>query len=285
MRMINPMLAKVMPDGHDLHRYIIEPKYDGIRCIAYDSQLINRSMVDVTARFPEIKQPYRGAVLDGEIVCFNAQGVPDFQMIQRRMNRQFDIVEQARLYPATFVAFDLLEQNSLNLLQTPLWRRKAYLNAMVDLTLAPAATGYSEAYVEALVASGWEGAMAKRDESLYRPGSRTLDWLKIKLRKQTVVTVHGLTPGIGHRSNLFGAMICAADGNHIGDVGTGFTDDEAADMLDIFEECRSNTPTLPFYHGPVLMWCIPVVKIRVSYIEITNAGQLRHPSFISLANI
>jgi len=285
VKLINPMLAKVAPEGYDLHRYIIEPKYDGIRCIAYGSQLINRSMIDVTDRFPEIKQPYKDAVLDGELVCFNAQGVPDFQLMQRRMNRFYDIAEQARLYPATFVVFDLLEQHGLNLLQTPLWRRKTYLGQLGDLTHAPSVVGYTASYVEALVEQGWEGAMAKRDESPYRPGSRTLDWLKIKLRKQTVVTVHGVTPGIGHRRDLFGAMIGAMDNNHIGDIGTGFTDDEASNMLDLFSECRSETPTLSGYRGPVLFWMVPVIKIRVSYIEITNAGQLRHPSFLALANV
>jgi bifunctional non-homologous end joining protein LigD len=279
------MLAKAATREFNPADYFVEPKYDGIRCIAYNNQLINRSMVNITLRFPEISQPHH-AVIDGELVCFSPAGIPDFQLIQRRMNRQFDIAEQARLYPATFVAFDLLALDNKPLINEPLWKRKRLLAALESgITVAPYLDTYSEAYVAHLVSNGWEGAMAKRAQSIYKPGSRTNEWLKIKLRKEIVIDVHGLTPGTGHRASTFGAMIGALAGNHVGDVGTGFTDDEAADMLDIFQQCQVETPTLPFYKGPVLMWLAPVIKIKVSYIEITNAGQLRHPSFVRLANI
>jgi ATP-dependent DNA ligase len=273
------MLARLGKEPPDSADWLVEPKYDGIRCISYGGKLINRSIVDVTSRFPEVHTP-PDVVLDGELVCYT-RDVPDFQKIQRRMNRQFDIEENAAKYPAHFIAFDVLEILGKPIIDQPLFKRKQLLYSC-EVETAPAVATDVLSWLHNN--PDWEGAMAKRVLSKYRPGSRTVDWLKFKSRKTRVLSVYGLTPGLGHRSSLFGSMILGIDGLHVGDVGTGFTDDEAADMLSLFAECRVEAPTLP-YKGPVLFYTVPVIKVLVSYIEITNAGQLRHPAFMGLANV
>jgi len=280
MKLYSPMLARLGKTPVEGPGWLVEPKYDGIRCISYGGRLINRSMNDITERFPEIHTP-KGVVLDGELVCYT-RNVPDFQIIQRRMNRQYDIVENAESYPATFIAFDILEIDDTSTIGLQLKERKKLLHE-IPVDHAPISPLDVTSWLHNNPA--WEGAMAKKITSRYWPGSRTVDWLKFKSRKTLTFAVYGLTPGLGHRSTLFGSMILGYNGVHVGNVGTGFTDDEAADMLSLFDECKSETPTLASYTGPVLMWCVPVIRVNVSYIEMTNAGQLRHPAFEGLANV
>ena len=47
--------------------------------------------------------------------------------------------------------------------------------------------------------SGLEGVVAKRPQSVYRPGRRTHDWLKIKATKNDEFVVVGYTRGSGRR--------------------------------------------------------------------------------------
>jgi len=53
---------------------------------------------------------------------------------------------------------------------------------------------------------GLEGIIAKRKTSIYQPGKRSTDWLKIKARPQQEFVVGGLTEGKGSRKH-FGAAI------------------------------------------------------------------------------
>lgn len=285
-----PMLAKLCKVPFDSGGYLYEPKYDGIRCIAYNGTLINRNQVDVTERFPEVSL-HTGYVLDGELVCLDAREVPSFQLIQTRMNRLYDVAQKSQTCPAKFVAFDVLEEpDGSSLVNASLAQRKTILADVFQrnprqFSIAPYVLDEGVKYAENLTALGWEGVMAKRITSLYRPGARTIDWLKFKLRKTAIAEIYGITPGLGHRSDTFGAMIIGIDGIHLGDVGTGFTDAEAEEMLEIFQEAKVNVPTIPDYKGPVAMWMAPVLECKVTYIELTNDGKLRHPAFEGLLNV
>ena len=53
---------------------------------------------------------------------------------------------------------------------------------------------------------GLEGIIAKRKTSIYQPGKRSTDWLKIKARPQQEFVVGGFTEGKGSRKH-FGAAI------------------------------------------------------------------------------
>jgi bifunctional non-homologous end joining protein LigD len=62
-----------------------------------------------------------------------------------------------------------------------------------------------------------EGIIAKRKDSIYRPGRRTSDWLKIKARLQQEFVVGGFTAPKGSRKHL-GAVVLGAYTN--GDSAT-----------------------------------------------------------------
>ena len=94
-RRFQPMLAEGGWKAFDDDGWWFEPKLDGIRCLAEmttgETKLITRTGRDVTAQYPDIHMIHElvdqvNAVLDGEIVAFDAEGRNSFEALQQRMN-------------------------------------------------------------------------------------------------------------------------------------------------------------------------------------------------------
>jgi bifunctional non-homologous end joining protein LigD len=108
--------------------WIFELKYDGFRSLAYvDSQrtrLVSRKNVEYK-RYVELARDIAAAlgghdaVLDGEIVCLDANGAPQF----------YDLLYSRG--PVCFAAFDLLSLDGEDLRPLPLLDRKRRLKAFV----------------------------------------------------------------------------------------------------------------------------------------------------------
>lgn len=289
---VSPMLAKQAKDTKPLlesKKWIIEPKYDGIRAVAYingtEYKLINRSGIDVTTRFPELTFPNIHAVVDGEIYCLQDL-VPNFQLMQTRMNRISNIKEYSESTPATFTAFDLLELDGKDLTGATLMERKGLLENL-PLNVAPTSIATTNLH-DLLLKQGWEGVMAKHVNSRYLQGRRSNLWLKIKFKHQAVVSIVGVTVGVGKRTHTFGSLVMAVGNKELhfcGNLGTGFTDEETYKLYDTLsklktETCPLNTPVLL----PILFWTQPKVKVLVEYLELSNAGMLRHPAYIGVVD-
>ena len=294
----SPMLAK-LTHAFDDPEYYYEPKYDGIRCIAYTGtksvKYVNRSGNDITERFPEIRvKTNYPVVIDGELVCLDENRVPNFQLMQTRMNRITDIAEFSAKHPATYYVFDIMAAGRWDITSLSLARRKQLIDEYVVFSDNVKVTPYVQengiALFKALSEQKWEGIMAKRIISPYIVGDRSILWQKIKAIKQDVFTVVGATFGWGKRENTFGALIVAAQANqylfHIGEVGTGFTDHDLLHLSNLLEPLKTTTP--PIDDLPrgmhVQYWVEPKVKIKVAFQELTNKNKLRHPSFQGLAN-
>jgi bifunctional non-homologous end joining protein LigD len=101
----------------------------------------------------------------------------------------------------------------------------------LERVLKPAAGIQLGSYVEAegkalfelTKEKGMEGIIAKHKDSIYRPGKRTSDWLKIKARLQQEFVVGGFTAPKGSRKHL-GAVVLGAYTNgklrHYGYAGS-----------------------------------------------------------------
>jgi bifunctional non-homologous end joining protein LigD len=132
---------------------------------------------------------------------------------------------------------------------------------------------------------GMEGIIAKRKESIYRPGKRSSDWLKIKLRPQQEFIVCGFTEGKGSRKH-FGALLLGAYRNgrlrYFGHSGTGFSEKGLADAIDrmkpFFTEKPSveNPPKIP----EKIQWVQPKLVCEVAFAEWTADEQLRQTTFL-----
>jgi DNA ligase-1 len=128
--------------------WIIEWKYDGIRAqlVRRDGRtwLWSRGEELITERFPEIAQAAArlpdGTVLDGEVLVWDADAEhpAPFARLQTRVTRKNVTPKLMAATPASFVAYDLIEQVGTDLRALPQSERRARLQV---LFADPAAVG------------------------------------------------------------------------------------------------------------------------------------------------
>ena len=119
---------------------------------------------------------------------------------------------------------------------------------------------------------GMEGIIAKRKDSLYRPGKQTSDWLKIKARLQQEFVVAGFTAPKGSRKYL-GAVVLGAYTkgklHHYGYAGSGFSEKGLKDAVErmkplFIDEC-------PFVNPPnikeKIQWVRPKLVCEVATLN------------------
>lgn len=254
--------------------------------------LVSRSGRDITAQFPEIAlKAQRDCVVDGELVVIR-EGVTSFPAIQGRVQlaRPLDIAIRSRREPATLILFDLLVAGGEAVLNSPLWERRKLLEGLVAwggrVHLSPAVPDPPALFALARQ-RGWEGIVAKRVNSPYLPGVRSPHWAKVKLTREGVFLVGGVTRGEGWRADTFGALLLGemVDGRLVyrGAVGTGFSDSELARLLARLSPLAQGE--CPFLtrpddlRSPVLFWTRPQIRVEVSYLEISQDGRLRFPAY------
>ena len=83
------------------------------------------------------------------------------------------------------MAYDILELSGEPVIAEPLWRRKELLAGVLiketsSLALSRWVQGRGTALFALAKERGLEGVVAKKRDSVYRPGTRTRDWVKIK---------------------------------------------------------------------------------------------------------
>lgn len=288
-----PMLcheAQSLDAYYDNADWVASPKYDGCRAILYvcdgEIKIFNRPGIDITDRFPDITNSMflrhltvsGNSVVDGEIVCHDDYGVPDFQAIQTRINRKVAVYEAAKIHPASFRPFDILESNGRVLIDLPLQERLLILdyrfgrfNAVVphNKDIKGAALAYAD----------WEGLVLKNIHSTYTPGKRSHNWLKYKFKKRAIVNIVGFTEGYGKREGLFGALVVQVPGSTVEHrVGTGFSDDDLKEINNLTKD-NAVIHRIGSYKW---IWKGSQVQCEVEYLELTSMGIMRQPSFIRL---
>ena len=297
------MLATPIDKPFSQEGWIFELKYDGIRAmvsVAGDGiRITGRRGGDETSRYPEARAirvgiRARQAVVDGELVVLDADGRPSFERLQQRINvvRAPDVLRVATEHPVTFVAFDLLRLEDRDLLSTELRiRKKTLRETIVDsphILFAEHVERDGIALFEEARTSGIEGIVGKRADSVYRPGVRSPDWVKIKSWRSQSCVIVGYTAGRGRRSNQLGALILAVFDNgrlvHCGQVGTGFDDKTLRDLKErlrplVVDVCPLDT--VPKTSEPAT-WVKPELVCEVRFSEWTREGMLRHPAFRTL---
>jgi bifunctional non-homologous end joining protein LigD len=300
-----PMLAEGGWDPFSHDGWWFEPKLDGIRCLAELSTgqtiLRTRTGRDVTAQYPDLHMIHElfdqvNAVVDGEIVAFDADGRNSFEVLQRRMNltAEREIARTAKQIPVALVVFDLLWLDGRETTGLKLEERRELLELIAETDhRLQVVTHVPEAgleFTEAARGLGLEGVMAKRLGSLYVPGRRTPDWRKIKLRNSQDCVILGWTPGQGGRGASFGALLVGVidDGawRWIGQVGSGFTDRTLELLRAQLAKLVRDTPPID---DPDLArvkdatFVEPQLVCEVEYLEITKGtNKMRAPSFKGL---
>lgn len=196
---VTPMAAQVvkaLPDGPE---WWYELKLDGYRALIIKDgskvQVRSRNDKDLARMYPSLviaakKLLAEQAIIDGEVIALDDNGRPSFQALQHRTSHPN--------HPIVFYAFDLLHLNGENLMSSPLLERRAPLEGvLVDsgLLLSEELRGSAADVVQSVQALGLEGVVAKRRDSIYVPGERSNDWVKLKLELQQEFVIGGYRPG------------------------------------------------------------------------------------------
>jgi bifunctional non-homologous end joining protein LigD len=284
------MLASLTDAPFHRPGWVYEEKYDGIRVLAEkdgrEVRLLSRNLRDRTADFGDIVAaivalPAPTLVLDGEVVVFEASRVSRFQLLQRR--------DDGAATPV-YALFDCLFARGQDLRGRPLTERRRVLEAEVSakppLQLARRLADDGLKAFETARQLGLEGLVAKRLASVYRPGTRSPDWLKVKVRNEDEFVIGGFTRPEGSRQH-FGALLVGAweQGKlrYAGKVGTGFTGSTLTDLMKQFGPLvRQASPFHDLSRERNVTWLEPRLVAQVGYTELTDDGRLRHPAFLGL---
>ncbi|MEI3612318.1 DNA ligase D [Pseudogracilibacillus sp. SO30301A] len=201
MELMQPIqTAKIIPKKD----WIYEVKYDGFRASLLWSenniQIISRNNIDLTENFPEVLAYCKKIEpvltknlpiqLDGELVVLNNAYQANFSAIQKRgrLKLKEKIAKLSIERPATFIAFDLLQQGQKDYRQTSLKERKKMLVNLfkklkekenMPLQMIKSYEDYEEVSTIVFYHKG-EGIVAKQSSSLYVRGKAHDDWLKEK---------------------------------------------------------------------------------------------------------
>lgn len=296
-----PMLATSTRTAFDSADWVFEPKWDGVRTVARidgeELRLASRRGRNVSALYPEVATlPHQlsgtNAIIDGEIVALDAKGRPSFELIQRRFTAARATPRLIASTPVDFLAFDLLWLDGESLVQRPLQERRALLERNLvpggSVQISPQIAEHGISFFEAAATRGLEGIMAKRLGSIYEPGRRSRDWLKIKATKQQDCVVIGWSSGA---AGEIGSLLCAVvdkDGlRFAGHCGTGFSRATSATLHRVLGPLEVPQPPIA---GPLrddidtkgVHWVRPEVVCAVEYMEFTSQGSMRAASFKGL---
>ncbi len=280
-----------------------EVKWDGVRLVARVREgnvvLRSRSGRDVSAGFPEfaaLAHIADNAVFDGEAVAW-VDGVPVFSKVVDRVHigasaqGRAMAAQVATERPATYVTFDLLELDGLDLRDLPLRQRREVLESLwSDGPSRMLSQAYDDgaALFVATKEQGLEGVVSKRRDSVYAEGRRSTDWLKFPHRSTSSVVVGGWRPEVG--GSRLGAVLVGsphpgtggADLVYRGRVGSGLAGRLGAQLAELI--AATDTADCPF-SGDVPQvdrrgteWIAPRIVIDVAALGNTGSGRLRQPS-------
>jgi DNA ligase D len=291
------MPATAPPDGAagSQEVWLHEIKFDGYRTLAHLSggevRLITRGGLDWTRRYGDLPEafrrlPCREAVIDGEIVVLDDEGISRFALLQEALSAGAG----NRL---VFYAFDLLHLDGWNLAAVPLEKRKALLKQVLAAQLSSRSAiqlsdhviGDGRAFYQQASELGLEGVISKRASAPYQSG-RSRTWTKTKALKAEDFVIAGYTMSEAAEGLAALALGEWVDGElqYRGKVGTGFDAETLKQLLGRLEPLRAGAAKLEGAPKEII-WVRPVLRARIHYGNRTADNILRHAVFQGLRDV
>jgi bifunctional non-homologous end joining protein LigD len=293
------MLATLVDDPFSNPDWVFETKWDGFRSICFlkggKTRLVSRNQIEMTPQYPELanlaKQfEAKQAIVDGEIVALDEQGMPRFQLLQPRVGRKSGLDALRGRAQIVYYVFDLLYLDGYDLTACALVERKALLEKILRparfVKYSDHIEGEGESFFKEIEKFRLEGMIAKRAASLYVQ-KRSSDWLKIKTVQRSEVVIGGYTQPRGTRS-YFGALVVGlyrdGDLHYVAHTGGGFNQQMLSKLHRLLRPLK--TDSCPFIAKPKtnepVQWVKPKLVAEVKFSEWTADGRMRHPVFIGL---
>lgn len=249
----DPMLAVPESRGRPEGETVAQTKVDGYRLILHvtsheDGQRVtafSRRGNDVTESLPELQEivfPTGEFIIDGEVLAETGS----YADTSSRVGRSAENVE--RDTEMVFYAFDLIRAEGFgveneDIHEKPFRHRYGALLAIEQLVgdkhlhVLGIEPDVSAALDEA-ADEGHEGIIVKNLSHSYQFGNRSADWQKVKLDDECVdVVITNVVEGEGRLSGSMGKVgLASADGEFLGYCGSGWSDEERADVWENQEE-------------------------------------------------
>ncbi len=299
---IEPMLATLVDKPFDEEGWLYEVKWDGYRALAF----LNNDITEIKSRnnksfnekfypiYDGLKSLNINAVLDGEIIVADKNGVSDFGSLQNWRSEADGTLK--------FYVFDILWLNGKTLMHLPLIDRREILKEVIlsneNILISESFDSSGIQFYEVAEKMHLEGIIAKKKDSTYIPGSRSKDWLKIKTSKRQEVVIGGFTKNEGSKKAFSSLLVGVYQKEKLvytGKIGTGFDDKKQTELMAFFNpliinKCLfENEPDINkpsrFRPNPPkakAFWLRPELVCEVSFREMTRDGVMRHPSFQGL---
>jgi len=299
---VPPMLATrvgKLPTGPD---WQYEVKWDGYRILAIKRgsrvELFSRRGASYTDKFKSVAKAVAAlqadsAILDGEVVATDPAGQPSFQVLQNR----------GKLPPGhqlIYYVFDLLFLNGQDLKRKPLSERRAALPQILKNTrvLFSAPLGGSlNSIIKAIRKHNLEGVIAKRSDSAYEVGRRSLAWQKLPLKPKQEFVIGGYRPDGNTLELLLVGYYEKKKFLFAGKVRQGLNPGLRRKLLTILKPL--STPHCSFSDLPSTrtghwgegvtaeemndyIWLKPKMVAEIKFTEWTAGGVLRHAEFVDL---
>ena len=299
---LEPQLATLVdavPSGVD---WLIETKFDGYRVMARIERgrvsLFTRGGHDWTHKMEALAEAVQAlgidaGWLDGEIVVFGDDGLPNFNALQNAMDGK-------RGEHIVYFIFDVPFVGGMDLRRVPLWSRRLVLAQLLENNSSERVR-FSQSFdaapaqmLEAACQMKMEGLMLKRPDATY-VSARSDTWLKLKCVLRQEFVICGFTDRSGAWGEVGGLVLgYHEDGvlRHAGNVGTGWDAKTGRSLRARLTQIETDTPALdPADVKPgrwskraagTERWVRPELVVEVAFSEWTPDGHVRHPTYRGL---
>ena len=223
-----------------------EVKFDGyrvqLRIEDGDVAMLTRKGLDWAEKFGALARAAKAlpdALIDGEIVALDHNGVPSFSALQAAIadNKTGDLI---------FFAFDLLFADGEDLRALPLRERKERLNLLLErksgkeklIRYVDHFEERGDTVLESARKLDLEGIVSKKLDAPYRSG-RSESWTKAKIRGGQEVVLGGWKTTNGKFRSLMAGVYRGGHLAYVGIVGTGFGRDVVRSIMPVLKAAAS----------------------------------------------
>lgn len=291
---------KVLPAGDG---WSFEVKLDGFRVLGVKDNdgvgsVISRKNNSLNRKFFYIAEALAAVlpaetVIDGELVALDPEGRSSFTLLQSHRSQAENIV---------YYAFDLICLEGRDVRGLPLSARREMLRGRVGegggKVRLSEVKGDSAAMLAEVKRRGFEGVIAKRNDSLYESGERSGAWVKHRVNLRQEFVIGGYVPGRVGFDALVVGFYRGEELIYVSRIRAGFT--EAIRRV-VFAQIEGlKTEDCPFVNLPQpgssrwggegfteekmrqCVWLRPEAVAQVEFLEWSGGDHLRHAKFAGM---
>jgi bifunctional non-homologous end joining protein LigD len=288
-----PISVEQLPEGED---WSYQLKWDGVRLLSRLENgridLFSRQMLDKTSLYPEAVEALRSlqaheCLLDGEAVMFDqSKQRPNFSLILQRERSRSLTAGSRSDSQFLYVLFDLLYWKGEDLRSLPYAERYRKLQQLMpdklpQMFVTDLFTDRDSLW-DWVEDAGWEGVVGKRLSSTYHEAKKHKDWYK----KKTKLLFDVLISGLIIRNGQVASLLMMKDDALFGRVSLGLDEKRKTQLLKEGLKRERSVPLIDKLPAELkrekILWLTAPFTCTVTGLEVTSAGQLRHPKIVRL---